>query len=78
MSASNSQDRPRLMQVFLVEEGTMADKIVDVFKFQNFWITVVLVAAYVVLAAAALGSSTKEAPIAALPSSRTRSFCFSP
>ncbi len=38
---------PPFAQVFLVEEGAMADKVIDVTKFQNFWITLILVGAYV-------------------------------
>ena len=41
--------RPSLLQV-LLEEGTYADQVVDITKFQNFVITVVLVLAYIGLA----------------------------
>src|SRR5215471_4955575 len=37
---------PFFAQVFLVEEGAMSDKAVDVAKFQQFWVTLILVAAY--------------------------------
>lgn len=49
IAASNSEDRPRFAQVFLLEEGDFADRVVDVTKFQNFWLTLILVAAFVVL-----------------------------
>jgi len=42
-------DPPRLAQVFLEEEGAMADKVVDIGKFQNFWFTLILVVGYVAL-----------------------------
>jgi hypothetical protein len=50
VAATDAAHRPRLSQVFLAEEGAMADKVVDVAKFQNFWFTLLLVAAYVGLA----------------------------
>jgi hypothetical protein len=67
IAASNAQDRPRFTQIFLVEEGELADQVVDVAKFQAFWITVVLVAAYVVLAVAAIKAATSPAEMTALP-----------
>jgi hypothetical protein len=47
-------DPPRFSQIFWVEEGAMADRAIDVTKFQNFWFTVILVIAYVALAIATL------------------------
>jgi hypothetical protein len=41
---------PRISQVFMVEEGAMADKAVDVTKFQNFWLTLIIVGSYVATA----------------------------
>lgn len=49
VAASDTGDPPRFSQVFLVEEGDAADQAVDVTKFQNFWITLILVAAFVAL-----------------------------
>lgn len=43
-------DVPRPAQVFLLEEGALADKVIDVSKFQNFIITVILVIAFVIQA----------------------------
>jgi hypothetical protein len=45
---------PRFAQIFLFEEGAMADKAVDAAKFQNFWFTLILQAAYVSLAITAI------------------------
>jgi hypothetical protein len=59
VAASNESDRPRFAQMFLVEEGELADKVVDVTKFQNFWITVILVAAYIVLAVNAVDAADR-------------------
>jgi hypothetical protein len=42
-------DAPRFAQVFLEEQGPIADKVVDVAKFQNFWFTMLLVVGYVAL-----------------------------
>jgi hypothetical protein len=49
IAASNNDDRPRFAQVFLLEEGDQADKVVDVTKFQNFLLGLVVVIGYVAL-----------------------------
>ena len=49
IAASNNDDRPRFAQVFLLEEGDQADKVVDVTKFQNFLLGLVVVIGYIVL-----------------------------
>ncbi|QTN26507.1 hypothetical protein HZ993_14360 [Rhodoferax sp. AJA081-3] len=51
IAASDASDRPHFSQVFLVEEGELADRTIDITKFQNFWFTLILVTAYVSLAA---------------------------
>lgn len=48
----------RFSQVFLVEEGEMTDKVIDVTKFQNFFLTWIAVIAYVALAATRLAEAT--------------------
>jgi hypothetical protein len=58
IAASNAQDRPRFAQMFLVEEGALADQVVDVAKFQNFWLTLILVTAYGFLAIKTIMSVT--------------------
>jgi hypothetical protein len=40
----------QFFQVFMVEDGEGADKVVDVTKFQNFFFTIIAVIAYIVLA----------------------------
>lgn len=55
IAASDASDRPRFSQIFLVEEGEFADKVIDITKFQNFWFTLILVAAYAVFAAKRIG-----------------------
>lgn len=42
---------PKLSQVFLQEEGSQIDKIIDISKFQNFWFTIALGITYIVLVA---------------------------
>lgn len=48
-------------QVFLVEQGEAMDKVVDVTKFQNFFLTVIAVGAYVVMAASQLAGTASPA-----------------
>lgn len=46
--------KARFSQVYMMEEGGMADQVIDVAKFQNFFLTFIAVGAYVAMAAAAL------------------------
>ncbi|MCZ4088702.1 hypothetical protein [Sinorhizobium psoraleae] len=65
IAASDASDRPRFSQIFLVEEGELADLTVDITKFQNFWFTLILVAAYIFFAGsriADLGSAMNSLP----------------
>jgi hypothetical protein len=59
--------RPSLIQIFLQEEGTYADQVVDITKFQNFVITVVLVLAYIGLAVQTVTAAGNAAAVTALP-----------
>ncbi len=47
----------RLIQLFMVEDGSAADKVIDVTKFQNFFFTLIAVLAYAGLAASYLAST---------------------
>jgi hypothetical protein len=67
IAASASQDMPRFSQVFLQEEGASADKVVDVSKYQNFIVTLILGAAYVALAIHAIDHSATAASLKKLP-----------
>jgi hypothetical protein len=67
IAASASQDMPRFSQVFLQEEGGSADKVVDVSKYQNFVITIVLAIAYVALACQAIDHAGTGARLTSLP-----------
>ena len=58
---------PNFWQVFMLEEGTMADEAVDVTKFQSFAITIVLVVAYVAMAIKAIADARLAADVTALP-----------
>jgi hypothetical protein len=49
IAASNDDDRPRFGQIFLLEEGEVADRVIDVTKFQNFWFTLIVAGGFVVL-----------------------------
>lgn len=64
IAASDAKDQPRFAQMFLVEEGVLADRVVDVAKFQNFWLTIILIVAYIVLAFRAILSVTAIAEVA--------------
>ncbi len=57
VAASGPADPPRLAQIFLVEEGQYADQVIDITKYQNFVITIVLVAAYIGLSIHFIGAA---------------------
>lgn len=59
-------ERPRLPQIFMVEEGALADKVIDITKFQNFAFTMVLLVAYTALALSEI-LKTPDTPLSALP-----------
>jgi hypothetical protein len=58
---------PFLGQVFMAEEGSYADDVVDVTKFQSFAFTIVLVVAYVGMAINAIVEEKTAAHLTALP-----------
>jgi hypothetical protein len=64
VAASGPQDPPRWTQMLLYEEGDKADKIIDITKFQNFWITLFLVAAYTLLVGSAINTAKTVADLA--------------
>jgi hypothetical protein len=66
-ASSKELDRPRLSQIFLIEEGEFADKVIDVTKFQNFIITIVLMVAYIGLAIDAIEHAGTAAKLTVLP-----------
>jgi hypothetical protein len=59
--------RPSVLQVFLVEEGAYADQVVDITKFQNFVITIVLVLAYIGLSVHTVTAAGTAGKVTALP-----------
>jgi hypothetical protein len=67
VAASGPEDPPRLGQVVLVEEGKLADKIVDVTKFQSLWITLILVAAYIAMAVTQIRKAASVSELTSLP-----------
>ena len=67
VAASDPEDPPRLGQLILVEEGKLADQVVDVTKFQNLWITLILVAAYVAVAVTQIRQAASVSELTSLP-----------
>ncbi len=59
--------RPRLSQIFLVEQGPYADQVIDLTKFQNFVITVVVLLAYISLTVSALSHAGTPDHFTSLP-----------
>lgn len=59
--------QPSLMQIFLLEDGTYADQVIDITKFQNFLITLVLVLGYIGLAVHTVTTAGVAAKVTALP-----------
>lgn len=58
---------PFFWQVFMVEEGDLADDVVDVTKFQSFGFTIILVVAYVAMAIKAIVNAKIAEKVVALP-----------
>jgi hypothetical protein len=63
----NANGKPYFSQIFVEEEGALADQVVDIGKFQNFWITLLLVAAYLAGVASAIRDADFTKPFDALP-----------
>jgi hypothetical protein len=58
---------PRLWQMFLVETGAFADQVVDIAKFQQFIITLVIAGAYVAEAIRSIHTANSAAALTSLP-----------
>jgi hypothetical protein len=67
IAASDPTRPPSLKQVFTVEEGEFADRAIDVTKFQNFWFTIILIAAYIGLCIARFGELDSVSELTSLP-----------
>lgn len=67
VAASDPTVPPHFSQIFLAEEGSMANKVVDIAKYQNFWITLVLVVAYAALAVATIQKTPSIGDLKSLP-----------
>jgi hypothetical protein len=65
--AKIGSEKPRFRQIFLAEEGAYADQVIDVTKYQNFIVTIVLVAAYVTLAIHAISDAGSAKAVTSLP-----------
>jgi hypothetical protein len=55
---------PRFSQIFMIEEGDYADAVVDISKFQNFVITLILVVAFVAQAIDLIDAAEDAAAVA--------------
>jgi hypothetical protein len=67
VAASSKHDLPSFSQIFMVEEGEQADQVVDVTKYQNFIITLILIAAYTALAIHAVKDAASAEAVESLP-----------
>lgn len=47
---------PHFSQVYTVEEGTFVDQVIDIAKFQNFFLTLIAVGVYVAISATMLAA----------------------
>ncbi len=64
---TTSASAPRFAQVVTSEEGAETDQTIDIAKFQNFWLTLIAVVAYVWTAIAYIGGFASAAALTALP-----------
>jgi len=60
------KDVPKFSQVYLAEEGT-GPETVDITRFQNFWLTLIVVGAYLATAVAYIGAKTTVSELNSLP-----------
>jgi hypothetical protein len=65
--ASRSGRAPYFTQVVTTEEGSYVDRTVDIAKFQNFWMTILVVVAYISTASAYVAGFSSVADLTALP-----------
>jgi len=72
VAASGGLDfQPRLAQIFLVEEGTFADEVVDISKFQQFVVTILIVVAYTATAVQWISNHGTAQSVTSLPTIST-------
>ena len=72
VAASGGPDfQPRLAQIFLVEEGTFADEVVDISKFQQFVVTILIVVAYTATAVQWISTHGTAQSVTSLPTIST-------
>jgi hypothetical protein len=67
IAAVDKTVKPSFKQVFTLEEGEFADRAIDVTKFQNFWFTLILIAAYVGLCIGRFSDLDSVSDITSLP-----------
>ena len=68
VAASGGLDfKPRLAQIFLVEEGAFAAKVVDIGKFQQFVVTILVVVAYIAAAVNEISTHATAQSVTSLP-----------
>jgi len=68
VSASDAHDLPRLSQIVTLEEGPYADKLIDVAKFQQFSVTLILAASYIASAATQFTNAGSPLKVNGIPS----------
>ena len=66
-ASDENVDRPLWAQIFLLEEGAYADRVVDVTKFQTFVITIILIVAYIALSIQAIVDAKQASAVTSLP-----------
>lgn len=66
-SEPGGENAPSFGQIFLAEEGPLADRVIDIAKFQNFGITCVAVVAYIALAINTIRDAGSADKITSLP-----------
>jgi hypothetical protein len=67
IAGQGKQDQPRFSQIFMLEEGENADRVIDVTKFQNFLITLILAVAYIALAINHISEAHNAGEVTSLP-----------
>jgi len=62
------KDNPKFSQIFLTEEGSGTSDTIDVTKFQNFWLTLIVIIAYILTVITAIAKTGVSGTDFALPS----------
>jgi hypothetical protein len=71
VSVTDAKNPPRLVQIFLVEEGAFANQVVDITKFQGFVVTILLIIAYIAAAVNEINTAGTASAVSSLPNVNT-------